>query len=110
MSLHVISVNIQCERMNEIMEHSVQCGGTDLTNKGYHIVFDRVKFAYDENENILNDVSFTSKQGEVTALIGPSGGGKTTVSRLATRFWDITSEKITVGGMDRGTYEKIEVL
>lgn len=49
---------------------------------------------------MLQDVSFTAKQGEVTALIGPSGGGKTTISRLATRFWDVDSGKITVGGMD----------
>ena len=49
---------------------------------------------------MLRDVSFTAKQGEVTALIGPSGGGKTTVSRLASRFWDIEKGTITVGGMD----------
>ena len=48
----------------------------------------------------MEDVSFTAKQGEVTALVGPSGGGKTTVSRLAARFWDINKGKITVGGMD----------
>lgn len=49
---------------------------------------------------MLKDVSFEAKQGEVTALVGPSGGGKTTVSRLAARFWDIQKGKITVGGMD----------
>ena len=48
----------------------------------------------------MKDVSFTAKQGEVTALVGPSGGGKTTVSRLAARFWDASRGKITVGGMD----------
>ena len=48
----------------------------------------------------MKDVSFVAKQGEVTALIGPSGGGKTTVSRLASRFWDVDHGKITVGGMD----------
>ena len=49
---------------------------------------------------MLRDVSFTAKQGEVTALVGPSGGGKTTVSRLAARFWDYQKGRITVGGMD----------
>lgn len=49
---------------------------------------------------MLSDVSFTAKQGEVTALIGPSGGGKTTVSRLAARFWDNNAGTITVGGMN----------
>ena len=57
-------------------------------------------FAYNTGETVLKDVSFTAKQGEVTALVGPSGGGKTTVSRLASRFWDINTGKITVGGMD----------
>ena len=49
---------------------------------------------------MLNNVSFAARQGEITALVGPSGGGKTTVSRLAARFWDASSGKITVGGMD----------
>ena len=53
-----------------------------------------------DNTKVLSDVSFVAKQGEVTALIGPSGGGKTTVSRLAARFWDATEGTIKVGGMD----------
>ena len=57
-------------------------------NQGCDIVFDHVGFAYNSGETVLKDVSFTAKQGEVTALVGPSGGGKTTVSRLAARFWD----------------------
>ena len=59
-----------------------------------------MKFSYENGEQVLSDVSFVAKQGEVTALIGPSGGGKTTVSRLAARFWDINEGKISVGGMD----------
>ncbi|WP_173682171.1 ABC transporter ATP-binding protein [Clostridium saccharoperbutylacetonicum] len=96
----IIAANIQCERMNEILEHDVQTGVEALINKGYDIVFDQVEFAYDNKETVLKNVSFTAKQGEVTALIGPSGGGKTTVSRLAERFWDIKKGKITVGGMN----------
>ena len=49
---------------------------------------------------MLKDVSFTAKQGEVTALIGPSGGGKSTAAKLAARFWDIDRGRITVGGVD----------
>ena len=64
------------------------------------MVFDHVGFAYNSEETVLKDVSFTAKQGQVTALVGPSGGGKTTVSRLAARFWDYQKGKITVGGMD----------
>lgn len=61
-----------------------------------------VGFAYNDREDVLKDVTFTAKQGEVTALIGPSGGGKTTVSRLASRFWDINKGSIKVGSMDIG--------
>lgn len=96
----VISTKTNIARMKEILDHDVQTGSEQLTNKGYDIQFDHVKFAYDTSETVLEDVSFTAKQGEVTALVGPSGGGKTTVSRLAARFWDASSGKITVGGMD----------
>lgn len=96
----IISTKTNIARMKEILDHDVQTGSEQLTNKGYDIEFDHVKFAYDTSETVLEDVSFTAKQGEVTALVGPSGGGKTTVSRLAARFWDASSGKITVGGMD----------
>ncbi len=96
----VISTRTNINRMNEILDHPVQTGGDRVTNEGYDIVFDHVGFSYNTGETVLKDVSFTAKQGEVTALVGPSGGGKTTVSRLAARFWDIDKGKITVGGMD----------
>lgn len=96
----IISTSTNVARMNEILDHDVQTGDKKLTNKGYDIKFENVEFSYNNKENVLRDVSFVAKQGEVTALIGPSGGGKTTVSRLAARFWDINNGKITVGGMD----------
>ena len=96
----MISLDTNCKRMDEILSHDEQTGNNTLTNEGYDIVFDHVAFAYNQKEQVLSDVSFTAKQGEVTALIGPSGGGKTTISRLAVRFYDIDSGKITVGGMD----------
>ena len=96
----IIATDVQCERLDEILSHKVQKGKTELTNKGYDIEFSHVGFAYYSGETVLKDVSFTAKQGEVTALIGPSGGGKTTVSRLASRFWDAQKGRITVGGMD----------
>ena len=96
----MISLDTNCKRMDEILSHDEQTGNNTLTNEGYDIVFDHVAFAYNQKEQVLSDVSFTAKQGEVTALIGPSGGGKTTISRLAARFYDIDSGKITVGGMD----------
>lgn len=96
----IISADVQCERMDEILSHKVQNGTTEMNNNGFDIKFENVGFSYDTNNEVLSDVSFIAKQGEVTAIIGPSGGGKTTVSRLASRFWDITKGKITVGGMD----------
>lgn len=95
----IINMSKSCERMDEILSHEEQTGTENLTNDGYDIVFDHVAFSYEDGEKVLSDVSFTAKQGEVTALIGPSGGGKTTVSRLAARFWDNNSGTITVGGM-----------
>ena len=96
----IISMRTSIARMNEILDCPVQTGSDKLTNDGCDIVFDHVGFEYNSGETVLNDVSFTARQGEVTALVGPSGGGKTTVSRLAARFWDATRGKVSVGGMD----------
>lgn len=96
----IISLNTNCARMDEILSHEEQKGRENLDNQGYDIVFDHVAFSYKDGEQVLQDVSFVAKQGEVTALIGPSGGGKTTVSRLAARFWDNNKGTITVGGMN----------
>lgn len=96
----VIAMRTNVARMNEILEHPVQYGTDTLSNKGCDIIFDHVGFAYNSGETVLRNVSFTAKQGEVTALVGSSGGGKTTVSRLASRFWDNQKGTITVGGMN----------
>ncbi len=96
----VIATDTQCKRMDEILSHKEQEGREDMDYQGYDICFDHVGFSYEDGEQVLRDVSFTAKQGEVTALIGPSGGGKTTVSRLAARFWDADRGTITVGGMN----------
>lgn len=96
----IIALDVNSDRLNEILLHKEQTGSEELKVNGGDIVFDNVKFSYQDGKKILDGVSFTAKQGEVTALIGPSGSGKTTVSRLAARFWDIDSGKITVGGQD----------
>ena len=96
----IIAIRMNVARMNEILDYPIQTGSETLANNGYDIEFNHVGFSYNTGEVVLKDVSFTAKQGEVTALIGPSGGGKTTVSRLAARFWDNGTGKITVGGMD----------
>ncbi|MFQ8602099.1 MAG: ABC transporter ATP-binding protein [Anaerovoracaceae bacterium] len=100
---HLAAINaakVNVARMNEILDHEIQGGSSVLNNKGYDIEFKDVAFSYNKDEKVLENVSFTANQGEVTALVGPSGGGKTTVSRLAARFWDADKGMITVGGMD----------
>ena len=101
----VISTRTNIARMKEILDHPIQQGVRQLTNRGCDICFSHVGFAYNAGETVLRDVSFTACQGEVTALVGPSGGGKTTVSRLAARFWDPDRGRITVGGMDISTVD-----
>ena len=106
----IISTNIPIERMNEIENYPVQPGTVELKTQGYDIVFDNVSFAYNTGEQVLSGVSFTAKQGEVTALIGPSGGGKSTAARLAARFWDADGGKITLGGTDVKTVDPEKLL
>lgn len=106
----IISTNIPIERMNEIETYPVQPGTAELKTNGYDIIFDNVSFAYNTGEQVLSGVSFTAKQGEVTALIGPSGGGKSTAARLAARFWDADGGKITLGGTDVRTIDPEKLL
>lgn len=94
------SLQINIDRMNEIENCKEQYGGKVFKPNGYDIVFENVGFSYNSEETVLQNVSFTAKQGEVTALIGPSGGGKSTAAKLAARFWDADKGKITVGGVD----------
>ncbi|MBQ6441994.1 MAG: ABC transporter ATP-binding protein [Lachnospiraceae bacterium] len=96
----IIATGIQCERLDEVLSHEIQTGSEELKNEGYDIEFDHVNFKYADDTDVLKDISFTAKQGQVTALIGPSGGGKTTISRLAARFWDVNGGRITLGGED----------
>ena len=96
----VIAQDVNVERMNEITDYPVQKGSDEIDVKSYDIEFSNVSFSYDKHEKVLNDISFTAKQGEVTALIGPSGGGKSTVSKLAARFWDVDGGSIRLGGKD----------
>ena len=102
-AINALQVNV--DRMNEINNTKEQEGSASFMPKGYDIVFDHAGFSYEDEKTVLSDVSFTAKQGEVTALVGPSGGGKTTVSRLAARFWDTDKGKVTVGGVDVKTVD-----
>lgn len=101
----IYATMLTVERMKEIEEQPVQEGSEQADYQGYDIAFDQVGFAYNSGETVLKDVSFTACQGQVTALVGPSGGGKSTAAKLAARFWDIQKGRITVGGTDISTVE-----
>ncbi|MEA3505511.1 MAG: ABC transporter ATP-binding protein [Bacteroidota bacterium] len=93
-------LDIRINRMNEMEALPIQQGKTDFKPQNFDIVFDDVCFSYETGKQVLQNVSFTAKQGEVTALVGPSGGGKSTSAKLAARFWDINSGKILLGNQD----------
>ena len=98
-------LDVRIARMNEMEQMPVQEGTDAPMDGGYDIAFEHVSFAYEDRKQVLTDVSFTARQGEITALIGPSGGGKSTAARLAARFWDIHSGRITIGGVDISTVD-----
>ncbi len=93
-------LDIRINRMNEMKALPIQKGKTEFTPKNYDIVFDHVSFSYETGKQVMQDVSFTARQGEITALVGPSGGGKSTATKLAARFWDVDSGKILLGDQD----------
>ncbi|MFR1059580.1 MAG: ABC transporter ATP-binding protein [Enterocloster sp.] len=95
---------VSADRMNEIYDTPTAEGAEKFEPKGHDIVFEHVGFSYDEKE-VLHDVSFTAKEGEVTALVGSSGSGKSTCARLAARLWDISKGVIRVGGVDISTVD-----
>ena len=72
--------------------------GKNIVLDSFDIAFQHVSFAYENGNPILKDVSFSIPQGSMTAIVGPSGGGKTTITRLIARFWDVQEGSITVGG------------
>ena len=86
-------------RIKEIKNAALQEGkDTDLSS--YDIEFKNVSFAYNKDVKVLKDVSFTAKQGEVTALVGISGSGKTSVLRLISRLYDYDTGSILIDGKD----------
>lgn len=96
----LLFLKVRIERMKEMEKMPYQEGTKDFSPKHYDIEFENVIFSYDDGTEVIKDVSFTAKQGEVTALVGPSGGGKSTLAKLAARFWDIQGGVITLGGRD----------
>lgn len=106
----ILHSEIKCDRMNEINDMPIQQGNTDAVVNGYDITFENVAFGYSDDKPVLQDVSFTAKQGQVTALVGNSGCGKSTAAKLAARFFDVTGGVIKLGGVDISTIEPESLL
>lgn len=106
----ILMMDIKIDRAKEIESLVVEEGLTEYSLDGYDIEFKDVDFNYDDLKNVLSDINFTAKQGEVTALVGPSGGGKSTVSKLAARFWDPVSGEVILGGQNLSKLDNEKLL
>lgn len=101
----LVFLDVRIDRMKEMESMPALQGSSTFKPANFDICFDNVTFAYEEGKQVLRGVSFKARQGETTALIGPSGGGKTTAAKLAARFWDPQGGRITLGGTDIKTVE-----
>ena len=106
----IYMMDMKVDRTKEIEELVIGGGLTVYSLDGYDIEFNNVNFNYDDLKDVLSDINFTAKQGEVTALVGPSGGGKSTVSKLAARFWDPVSGEVSLGGQDLSKLDSEKLL
>lgn len=92
-------INAPIERIKEMLNHETQQGRDDIEINSFDIEFKNVEFGYDDNK-VLKGIDFVAKQNEVTALVGASGCGKTSILRLISRLYDYDSGKILIGGKD----------
>ena len=100
--LHTVSVCV--DKANAILAlDTMDIDGKDIVPPNHDIVLSHVAFSYDKRK-IIDDVSLTIPQKTTTAIVGPSGGGKTTLCNLIARFWDVDSGKITLGGVNVKDY------
>ena len=91
------------KRFTEIMDKEIEIddpGAKDIYNVRGDISFDSVTFAYDDNTEILNDITFNIEAGKTVAFVGPSGGGKTTLCHLIPRFYEIVDGSISIDNTD----------
>ena len=122
-SVEAVSMNVaelyyldsMVKRIREVRETKIQ-QGKDQTISSYDIEFDQVSFSYDKDTEVLKNVSFTAKQNEVTALVGVSGCGKTSILRLMSRLYDYDGGSIRIGGLDikelstKSLFEKLSIV
>lgn len=98
-------VDLSVDKINGLFKTPVMDEkGIDVQANQYHIKGKNISFSYDERK-ILDNVSFTIPQNTTTAIVGPSGGGKTTLCSLIARFWDVDSGSITIGNRDVREYK-----
>ena len=101
MTTMIRTMDVALDRVERIKQaKKIDENGRDIPLDSFDIGFEHVSFAYENGNPILKDVSFSIPQGSMTAIVGPSGGGKTTITRLIARFWDVQEGSITVGGHD----------
>ena len=104
------AVDLQVNRLKTIQNYKEEDRQKTYHTNGYDITFDHVSFSYEPGKPVLKDVSFTAKQGQVTALVGPSGGGKSTVANLAAGFYDVNGGKILLGGTDIAQIDSVSMM
>lgn len=102
--MQLIMMEVPVTRMKEIAAMPPM-EGEERTIETFDIVFEHVGFAYEGENHVLNDINLTIKQGEVTAFVGPSGSGKSSLTKLAVRFWDPQEGRVTLGGHDISAIE-----
>ena len=103
-------VDVKVKRMNDLESKVITGGKTDYSLDNYNIHFENVRFSYDDGNEVIHNINFTAKQNEVTALIGPSGGGKSTVSKLAANFWNPDSGRVMIDDVDISTINNEKIL
>ena len=101
----IIGCDPKIDRLNEIENYPLQTGQETFDPTNYDIEFKNVSFSYQKGKQVLKNVNFVAKQNEITALIGNSGGGKTTCASLAARFYELDQGMITIGGIDIATID-----
>lgn len=96
----LLDLRLNVKRLQAIEAEPAQTGARTFEPAGHDLAFEQVTFAYGDGQRVLEDVTFTAREGEVTALVGPSGGGKSTCAKLAARFWDACEGTVRLGGVD----------